>query len=244
MSDLTSLRAIIKSRIHQNSGWVDAAIADAFRFVRNEELSFNASQTTIDTVADQIAYPLPDDFLSVRGRIYYTPANSDQTGRYPLKATTLDDVETFRYTDDWEGDEIVGTARKVAIDFAGKQLYLAPTPSDDGDEVFFRYTRDLGTPVYTATTTSSAPPSLSSTVTLLGPDGQTLPSTFTNEWFKQGFQLLTAKAVQILWSQYHGGTEEAQLQAQNAQLAYLEELLRLRGESASKTNHLEIRRHI
>lgn len=241
--DLTSLRAVAKLRLKMNSSYVDLAIADAFRRVRNEQFWFNTSSFTFATVDDVGDYPLPSDFLSLIGNAYYTPNGTDDTGRYPLVQVTLEELEEYKYKQDWDGEEIVGNARRCALDYSGRRLYLAPTPSDDGDKVFFRYLKDLGTPTYTVSATASAPPSLSPTVTMLGPDGQTLPSDFTNDWFKHGFAMLAHLTVHILWKDYHGGSEEATIKANESLSSYLEELSRLRGETSMKIDGARIRPH-
>lgn len=244
MSDLTSLRAIIKLRAKLNSSYIDACIADALRHVRNEQLHFNTGSFTFATTNGTAEYPLPNDFLSILGEVYYTPDEASESGRYKLQPVGLDELEEYRYRQDWGADEISGESRRVAIDLSGRKILFAPTPDTDGDKVFFRYLKDLGTPVYTASTTASAPPSLSPTITLLGPDGQTLNSDYTTPWFTHAFELVANRAVHILWSKYHGGTPEAAQKAQEAQVAYLEELSRLRGETSMKTNHLRIRPYI
>ena len=244
MSTLATLQAILKAELHSNSPFVDAAIAQAFRDVRGEELSFNSKKYTLTTVADVNEYPLPDDYLGMRGDIHCSPSGS-ATVRYPLKRSTVDEVESYLFSiSEYAAYETSGRAKLVALDGPGHRLLLAPKPSSGGDTIFFRYTCDLGTPVYSATVTSSAPPSLTQTTTLLSPDGGTIETTFTNAWFKEGFELLRSRASYILWSTYHSGTEEAQLKAQTQLLHYREEMMRLRGESAEKQSINTIRKFI
>ena len=244
MSDLTSLRAILKLELNTNTGYLDIAIADALRHVRHERLWFNGGKFEFVTSENRYEYPLPADFLGLRGRVYCTPSSSTTSGRYPLKSATTDEVETFLYTGvDYGSYEARGFAKKAAIDMNGRAILISPIPDPGGDAIFFRYTRDLGTPVYTVSTTSSAPPSLSETVTLLSPTGGTLESTFTNDWFKEGFKLVKERALYEMYSRFYGGTKESTINAQGALLRYLEELKRLRGETAQVGAGLTIRKH-
>lgn len=137
-----------------------------------------------------------------------------------------------------------GIAKRIAIDLMEKKILVAPVPSTGGDTIEFKYTKDLGTPTYTITTGASSPPSLVTSVTLLGPSGETLPSTFTNEWFKEGFKLVKERALYELFSRFYGGSEEAQSSAQAALIRFLEEEKRLIGETAQMGAALEVRKWI
>ena len=121
---------------------------------------------------------------------------------------------------------------------------VAPIPDPGGDAIFFRYTKDLGTPLYTVSVTASAPPSLSETVTLLSPTGGTLESTFTNDWFREGFKLIKERALYEMLGRFHGGTDQSIRDSQSALLRYLEELKRLRGETVQIGAGLTIRKHL
>lgn len=245
MSDLTSLRAILRLELHQNSAMVDVAIADSIKHVRAEKFWFNGAAHSFTTSLDQNRYELPRDFLGLRGKVRVTPSNSTTTGRYYLHASTADEVEDLLFDGvDFASYENRGYAKRYGIDLMGKAILIAPKPDPGGDLVEFKYTRDLGTPTYTISTTLSAPPSLSPTVTLLGPNGETLQSTFTNEWFKEGFKLVKERALYELWSRFHSGTEEAAIGAQGALTRYLEELVRLRGETAQISSVTKVRKHL
>lgn len=244
-SDLASLRAVICGELHRNSEFVDIAIADAIRFVRNEKFWFNGDSHSFLTIADVHVYDLPKDFLSFRGRAYVTPENSDTTGRYPVNTVSADEIETYRFSgEDYGVHENRGIARQIAADLLGKRLLIGPMPSNGGDLIEFKYTKDLGTPVYTVTTSSSAPPSIVSVVTLLNPDGGTLSSTFSNEWFGEGFKLIKERALYELWSRFYGGTEEAAVSAQGALSRFLEEKSRLQGETASIAAPNQVRKYL
>lgn len=244
MSTLDTMRAIIKTELRNNSPYVDAAIAESIKFCRNEEYWFNGGKHSFLTQADTYKYDLPSEYLSIRGEVFVRPNGSDGT-RYVARHISLDDLESYLFSlSEWDGYQSTGRTKVFAVDNIERKIYLGPTPSSDGDEIYFRYTRDLGTPVYTATTTSSAPPSLATVVTLLGPDGQALPSSFSNEWFKEGFDLIRNRALYYLWSRFHGGTEESQMKAQNYLMQFLEEKMRLIGESTSKTSPTLVRRYI
>lgn len=238
------MRAVLKHETHTNSPYIDIAIADAIKHNRGERLWFNGAKYTLTTVDSVYEYPLPADFLGLRGRVYCTPENSTSNGRFPLQSATTDEVETYLYSGaEYDTLEERGTAKRVAIDLAEKRLLVAPIPNPGGDTIFLRYTKDLGTPKYTVSTTSSAPPSLSATVTLLSPTGGTLEASFTNEWFGEGFKLTKERALYELFTRFHSGTEEAQKNAEGALIRYLEELKRLRGETAQIARGTRIRKH-
>ena len=247
MSTLATLQAVLKAELHMNSPYINGAIGDALRYVRTEELWFNQDKCYIDTVADLTEYELPDDFLQIRGDIWCTPSTQTDT-RYRLSRRTVDEVEMAKYSasdfDYGYGGLTSGLPRICAIDSDGKSLLVAPVVQTSGDRLFFRYTKDLGTPLYSATVGSSAPPSAATVFTLLGPKGETLPSTFTNDWFTEGFTLVRAKAVHYLWTRYHGGTEEAMMKAQNAYSEYNDELRRLWGETSDKQSVVRVRGYL
>lgn len=239
MSDLTTLRAIIKASMRTNSPWTDAAIASAFQKVRSEALWFNGSEFTFSTQSGVSRYPLPPGFLGLRGKVYCTPNSSDESGRYPLQSYSVDEYEEYRYAStEWGGWENSGRPRGFAIDNNGKKMMLSPEPDSGGDKIFFRYTIDLGTPLYTATYSSTP------TVTLLSPDGGTLEGTFTSPWLIHGFNLLKDWALFELWTTYHGGTEQAREYSQAAAARYVEELNRLRGENTQIASVSKIRRYL
>lgn len=245
MSDLTSLRAILKIETKANSDFVDIAIADAIRFVRSEPLWFNGSSYSFTTLVDQYKYKLPDDFLGRRGKVRVTPSNSTDSGRYSLIESTVDEIEDYLYTGvDYGSYEERGYAMRFAIDFHGKTMLIAPKPDPAGDKIEFRYTKDLGTPTYTISTTVSTPPSLSQTVTLKGPNEETLQSSFTNEWFKEGFKLVKERALYELYSRFHSGTEESAIGAQGALGRFVEELVRLRKEAAQQQSVMSVRKYL
>jgi len=244
MSTLDTMRAMLKTELRINSGYVDAAIAEAIKFCRNEEYWFNSAKHEFQTIADTYQYELPADFLSIRGDVFVAPDGSAGT-RYAIRHMSLDELESYLFTlSEWDGYQTTGRAKVYAIDNASRKIHLGPTPSNSGDTIYFRYTRDLGTPTYTATTASSSPPSLATVVTLLDPDGSALSSTYTNEWFKEGFDLIRNRAMYYLWTRYHGGTEEANARAQNYLMQFLEERNRIRGESTDKTSPRLVKRYI
>lgn len=245
MSDLATLRAVLKAELHTNSPYIDLAIADAIRFVRNEPLWFNGERYTFSTVADKYSYDLPEDFLGVRGDFYCTPDGSTASGRYTLMRKSADEIEALLYTSsEWDGFATTGRPKMIGIDLASRKVLVAPIPSDGGDDIYFKYTKDLGTPTYTATTSSSTPPSLATVVTLKDPDGSAISSTFTNEWFTEGFVLVQARALYELWTRFHGGGEGTMARANSAMTRYLEERNRLYGETSRIGSTVTVRRRL
>lgn len=230
---LTTLQADVELALRKRSPFVTPAIVDAWRHVRGEELWFNGAHFTFELQDDVVDYPLPDDFLKLRGSVFLR----DEVGgdsRIELAPMTLDELERYRYdfvdTDGYWHAELQGTTMAYALDRVGKRILVAPKTSG-GDVVEFRYTRDFGTPAYTATTTSSAPPSMTATYTMTGPDGQTIPSTFTSPFLEHAYKLLKERAIYELFSNYEGGNEQTSAKANAALMRYLEELQRLRAET-------------
>jgi len=239
------MRALLRLELKANSNYVDIAIADAIRHVRAEKFWFNVHSYTLTTVDDVYQYTLPADFLGIRGKVYCTPENSSSSGRFKLQPCTADEIEEILYDgSDYGSWESTGVAKRYAIDHGNKTFIIAPRPSTGGDTIYFKYTQDLGTPIYTVSAVSSAPPSLGATVTLLGPDGQTLPTSYTNAWFQEGFKLIKERALYELFSRFHSGTEESSGMAQTALMRFLEELNRMRGETAQQQAPIKVRKHL
>lgn len=238
MTTIASLRAVIKAALHVNSPHVDAAIAEAFKHIRGEEVWFNGGEWKFSTVAGKVKYALPDDFLGIRsGGAWIKSSTETGDARRPLAQMSVGDLEHFRfwdwddYGDNWLANDTAGIPNAYGIDLSGKNFLIAPKPGTGGDEVFFRYTKDLGSPIYTAAVTSSTNPSLVTTVTLTDPDGATITTDFSNDWLKHGFNALRDRSLYILWTLYHHGTEQSTANAQAALMRYLEEINRLRGET-------------
>lgn len=249
--DLTTMRALIKSELHINSPYVDGAIADAIEFSKREALKFNGASYNFILEAERYAYPLPEDFVSLRGEVWLTPSGAENTYRHKMTSTTVDMIEESIFTNPSTSSDVMGSDctfyyaidRNSDTNPSVSRMLVAPRPTSGGQNVFFRYTKDIGSPKYTATVTST-PPSLSNVTTLLGPSGETLPSDFTNEWFKSGAKLVRARAMYYLWSTYHGGTEEAAIKAQSSLMQWSEELLRLRAETSITNTPKTLRRFI
>lgn len=231
---LATLRAMVAAAGHRNSPYMDAAIADAFRKTRAEEVWFNGGLFSFTTQADKFEYQLPKDFFGTRGALYMYIGGS-ATNRHELTYAPLDDLENYRFGSDEFGDiydnEFSGTPMRYSLRKSDKVMVLAPTPQSDSDVVRVPYTKDFGTPVYTASTTAS--PGLVVTVTLLGPDGETLPSTFTNPWLEHGFDALLQWSLFKLSTTYHGGTDGSREKSLAASALYEQEMSRLRQETAS-----------
>lgn len=228
------------------SPYIDAAIYTALTKLRSEPLGFNVAKYSLSLVTDKANYPLPKDFVGLRGKVYCTPTNQSESSRYELSPRSADELERYRYgVDDYRGGETVGPAKWYAIDHSGMEFLVAPIPSEDGDKVFLKYTKDLGTPKLSVSVTASTPPnSATATMTLLSPDGGTIESTFTNAWIKDGFDAVRSLALYNLLSRWHNGGENAAQRAQLALLQHIDELQRLRGEASAKQSVRVIRKYI
>ena len=241
------MRAILKSELHAVSPFIDAAIYTALVKLRSEPLYLNLGKWNFSTEDGVSSYPLPKDYVSLRGRVYCVPTGQEESARYELRQLSYEELEKYKFgTGEWEysGIEVIGQPRVYGIDYAGKEILISPQPSESGDKIFFNYIKDLGTPKLSVSVTSSTPPSNSSTMTLLSPDGGTLESTFTNQWFKEGFDAVRSLALYNLWTRWHGGSDETGAKAQMALLSHLEEINRLRGESSMRQSVHTIRRWI
>jgi hypothetical protein len=238
------MEALLKLELGINSAFVDIAIADSLRLVRSEELWFNGGRFAFTTADGVYQYPLPKDFLGIRGKVYCIVGGSTSNGVKALQPSTPDEAEELLYMGiDYDTTQTTGVAGRYAVDLLDKVLLIAPIPSTSADLISLKYTKDLGTPNYTVSASSSTPPSVSPTVTLTGPDNQTIPATFTNAWFDEGFKLIKERASHELYSRFHGGTEESMAKAQGALLRYLEELRKLRSETAVQASNVRVRRH-
>lgn len=231
---LATLQADVENALRKRSPFITPALVDAFRHVRGEEMWFNGASFKFETVADMQSYALPEDFLKLRGDVYMRDSVGG-TSRTTLIALTVDELERYSFNgtdgDGYWREQITGVPAAYAIDRIGKRMLLAPV--EPGDRVVeFRYTRDVGTPQYTATTTTSTPPSMTATYTMTGPDGQTIPTTFTSPILEHAYKLLKERALYELYSNYEGGNEQMAAKAQAALMRYLEELQRLRAETS------------
>lgn len=231
---LSTLQADVENALRKRSPFITPAIVDAFLYVRGEELWFNGGFYKFETVEDVQEYPLPSDYLKMRGAVFMRD-ELGSTNRLELFPMSNDEVERYTFglggTDDAWGDQMNGTAGVYGIDRIGKKMLLGPTETG-GRVVEFRYTRDFGSPAYTSTTTTSAPPSMTATYTMTGPDGQTIPATFTTPLIEHAYKLLKERALYELYSNYEGGNEAMQAKANSSLMRYIEELQRLRAETA------------
>jgi hypothetical protein len=230
---LATLQADVELALRKRSPFVVPAVVDAFRHVKNEEFWFNGASFTFETEDERVSYDLPADFLKLRGDVYLRDSLGGSS-RIRLTPMTLDALEGYRFsfldTDGSWHSELEYETTCFALDRVGKKMLLAPKTSG-GDIVEFRYTRDFGTPTYSATTTTSAPPSLSATYTMLGPQGETITTDFSTPLLEHGYKLLKERSLIELFSNYEGGNEQGLANAAKAEKRYRDELDRLRGET-------------
>lgn len=246
--DLATMRAVLKSELRQNSPYIDGAIADAIDYNKSEILKFNGASATILTIPSQYSYDLPEDFISLRGDVYITPATGSGSNKIKMGSVAVDALEELLFSDySTDGTEYYGSPQMCAItNFTdvSDSILIAPRPSEGADTIFFRYTKDLGTLQFSASITTSSPPSLAPVFALLDKDGNTVASTYTSAWFKEGRELIRSRAMYYLWTRYHGGTEEAQLKGQAALMQWTEEVVRNRKETAMSSTPKQVRKYI
>jgi hypothetical protein len=232
MADFQTLRKTLMEEADKPNAttYANRATVEALRFHKSDHYYFNEGYFELVTTADTYRYKLPQDFVRALGDIYYTPANSPTAIRR-MTPQTMDFVTEYRYvgTDpfhvgDWESGLTSGPPSGYA--FYGGELIVHPVPDTSSEKISGRYVRDLWTPeiVYDGTDWQLYEPWSRTT---------TLPATFTNAWFQDGFELIRARAMMILQQRYYKNGEAAQaalidnLEAKNR---LLQESTRRRGK--------------
>lgn len=245
--DWTTMRQVLYRHLHQDSSTVPQAVKDdvgiaiceALRFNRKNLYHFNEKRGELATLQDEYAYKLPSDFLGFVGDVYYTPAGSDGSFRYKLKEASTDEVEGYRFAgNDYNSFATSGRPLLYSVDMVGKRLLVAPVCSTSDEKFEFRYLSDLGSPQYRYAGSSWAfyegesENAISDT------------STYTNAWFKEGFDVTMWRALYYLWSSIYGGTEESAAKAQTAMLSHTEARLRLLDEAGKMHSKRVVRKYI
>lgn len=236
MSDHQTLRKMIMEELDRpnDSTYVDRAIVEALRYHRADHFWFNEGYFELVTTQGQWAYDLPADFIRQIGHVYFTRASSP-TDRKVLRNKTSDYVEQARYlgTDPdhwgtWESGMSSGTPSCYAL-YDG-QLVLSPMADTTGDKINGRYVRDLGIPtvLYDGSNWQLYLPNTSST---------TLPATYTNDWYKDGQDLIRTRTNYILYTRYYKNPDAAQ----SAAMENAEALVRMRTEFTRRRSPRTIR---
>lgn len=213
---------------------VTQAIIEAIRYNRRFNLGFNQAQAVILTESSVQKYDLPRDYLGVCSEVLYSSSSTGTDGKQPLVNRPLDWTEANRYMDA-TGTSVLDLGRPwcYSIDPKGVRIAFSPIPSTTGERVEFSYVRDCGTPEFKYASSAWA---FYKPYTL-----DTLPATFTNEYFQEGYYLIYNRAAFILWTRQYGGTEEAAVRGQAALQMWAEELARLRGEASRIVSGVAVR---
>ncbi len=216
---------------------VGRAICESIRFNRHHQYFFNVRRYSLSTFANQYSYPLPKDFLSLAGDLYFTSSGQDGTSRHPLISSTVDAIEGLKYVGNDYGSHFnSGSPMFYAIDITDKKLLFSSVPSENDGVVDFRYVADLGTPSFIWDGTNW---------TIRSPNSETaIAATYSNSWFREGYYITKARAIYHLWSREFGGTETSMAKAQAALMSWQEEKNKLQGETSILQMTQLVRKHI
>lgn len=242
MSDLGTMKQDLYRVLRIDSTTVNtAAVADAtkaiieaIRFNKNQRFWTNERSSTIVTTSGQFRYPLPSDYLGLASDVFYQPAD-DQTYRAPLRQRTVDWCEEMKVRGDtWDTSINSGNPDFYAIDESTSEILLCPIPYVDGDKIDFKYITDMGVPSFKY---------VSSAWTFYQP-GTTVALTdaFTNGWFTEYYELIFNRAAYLLLSTVYGGTEDSTVRANEHLKLWMEQLNKLRTDTARRSSSSTIRR--
>lgn len=245
MSDLQTMKTQLLRNVHIDSTTtgskadsdVTIAIIDAIRHNRRFHFWFTEKNGHILTEANKWKYDLPTDFIGLLSDPFFIDGDMDSDFRNQLTRETWEWMnQHYNRAAEWETSINLGSPRRYYLDLTEKEIWLLPVPQDSGNQILFRYNKDCGTPSYKYTGSAWA---------FYKPDSEdTLPSTFTNEWFDEGYNLTYLRAAYNLWTAPYGGTQEAMQNVQMFLQQWAEELNRLRGETQVRGSQYAIRRHI
>lgn len=245
MSDLNTMKVRLLRDVHIDSTTsgslaesdVKIAIIDAIRHNRRFHFWFNEGNGHILTENEKWKYDLPVDFIGMLSDPFFIDGDAASDFRNQLLRESWEWMnQHYNRAAEWETSVNLGSPRRYYIDLTEKQIWLLPVPNETGNQIIFRYLKDCGTPDYKC---------VSSTWNFYKPNSEdTLPDTFTNAWFKEGYNLTFFRAAFELWSGPYGGSQEASGQAQSYLIKWTEELNRLRGETQVRSAQHSVRRHI
>lgn len=178
---------------------IEEAMVEAMRFNRKYNFWFNEGFLKIYTSEDVYAYELPTDFVGLKGKLFYVPANnSSPEGRRELECLTSQLVETHQTDsyDAWDATIASGPPRGYAL-FANT-LILSPRPDSDDNLIEGRYIRDDGIPrIYYDYSSGTA------TLEKIDPRGVAITDNYTGAWLNEGQDLTKMRAVYILASRIY-----------------------------------------
>ena len=217
------------------------AIIESIQFNRGHNLGWNQAYFTFVTSENQFDYPLPSDYLSLSGDVYYSVATDSDTtvyGKRVLKSMPMGWLRENRYRVNETGQYVdVGIPGYFGIDPASMRMHLSPAPADEA-LIEYAYLKDPGTPWFKSD---------GSTWSFYSPNSDdTLAATYRNEWFDvdKGYNLVLNRAMYIMCVRGYGGTEETDARGAAALRLWAEELNRLRAEANKVVSTGNIRRRI
>ena len=251
MADVQTLYQLMLRNIHQdasssNQKTIDSilrAISESLKYLRAQEVYFNEKLFTIQLESGKNSYALPQDFLGIKGEVQYKQSLSDSL-QSPLTNTTLDHFLISRPTDIYSlYPDITPTSYFVssepdhnyyAVDVEGRLIYIGK----QSGYVSIKYLADLGTIQYKHDGSNWIFYIPGTDTTL------THTSTYTNRWFKDGFDVLKTRTEYYLWSREFGNTEPAAARAQIALGQSMDALASLQNEGRARSSNSVIRRHL
>jgi hypothetical protein len=228
----------------QVSNDCDIAIINAIRFNRRYRFAFNEAWYTLQTQNNVDRYALPADYIGlVQDSVFLVPAY-EFLSKTKLKSVPIQfanqvqqsSVASVAYRE-------IGSPNAYAIDPSSKVMIVLPIPSDSSDTIEFLYVKDVGTPVmkYTGSAWAFYSPAESG---VMSTASETLPTTYTNAWFQEAYDLTFCRAAYILLSRTYGGTQGAAERANQYITQWAEHLNALRSEARLARSSNEIRKHI
>ncbi len=243
MADLGTMKQDLYRTLHLDSNTsgtlvaadVTKAIIEAIRFNKNQSFWSNVRQFSISTTQDQYRYSLPSDYVGLASDVLYKPQDNEQN--IVLRERSVNWCEEQRYRGDiWDASISTGNPDFYGIDVHSHELVLIPVPYQDGDVVTFKYITDLGVPSFKYTSGAWTFYAPNSTVALT--------DSFSNAWFTDYYELTMNRAAFLLWTTVYGGSEEAQIKAQEHLKLWAEQLNKLRTDVTKRASKHQIRRYI
>lgn len=197
----------MQERIHRfgtsDPDVISRALAEAIDFYSAKRFWFNTGNTTMSTVDGQYAYGQENANLGVDG---YPPDMAKIVKLTMLVSSTwynLEQMSIDEFREKFMASSYKGFPERFA--WFGKEILLYPTPNGVYS-VNFDYIKDLGTPVA----------AWSGSAWTFSVNGTTINDAYTSDWFTEGMNLITDRAVYYIASQHLGNMELASVAMQLA----------------------------
>lgn len=245
MSNLTTITQNVLRDLHldttssgtQATNDVKRAIIDSMVFLETEAPWFNRFENFILLQQDVYEYPLPVDYRSIEGYIFYIPDVSEMTIKWPIKTVPLDLIRERLSTGlEWESTIDQGSPRMAAVDSKSMRLLVAPVPDTTTSGLIFDISKSGNIPIYEYTGSAWAFYYPETTVAL--------DAAFTNFWIKEAYHVIYNKACEALLNGVYGGTNAALSKSREYNRKALLELNKLRAKQTKFSSINTIQKHI